>query len=220
MDIMARVWRFSLYALGRTLAFSGSIAAMGVLLFQALRWLQQGRWTPMPLKDAFVAIDIRLPASAPVDAFLGWVLHPASWLGLHRLVLITPTAFACLIVALLGVIVAARGRSSRSEPDRTAAPRFLPMAPREAAARLEGGLGALEADILRWLAMNEADDRLNTADVMCRHLKHDPAAIRAGLSLLVHGDFVQCRGPHHRLSTRGHAYCFDQGWTMALPARP
>ncbi len=55
MDIMARVWRFSLYALGRTLAFSGTIAAMGVLLFQALRWLQQGRWTPMPLKDAFVA---------------------------------------------------------------------------------------------------------------------------------------------------------------------
>jgi hypothetical protein len=174
----------------------------------------------MPLKDALVAIDIRLPASATVDAFLGWILHPASWLGLHQLLMVTPTAFAFLIVALIGVIVAAQGRRARGQPDRAGSSRSLPVDPPASVARLERGLGALEGDILRWLAMNEADDRLNTADVMCRHLKHEPAQVRAGLTLLAQGEFVHCRGPHHRLSTRGHAYCFEQGWTMAVPRRP
>jgi hypothetical protein len=71
---MARIFSGLVGVLGTALLVAGVVMACQA----ALRWLQVGHGEAMLVKEVLVP---RLP-----DPVRGWLAHPLSWQGLHRLV--------------------------------------------------------------------------------------------------------------------------------------
>lgn len=72
------------------------LAALGILLLQALAYLQYGVWPSFSIIDA-----AKLFSTEP------WLYEPASWLGLHKILASTPTTIA--LVGIGFAILAADG---------------------------------------------------------------------------------------------------------------
>ncbi len=238
-----RIVSFGRYAVGRTVWYGCGLGAVVVLLFQATRWLQDGSWTSMPLNSAFVWIALRVPSAPTVDAFLHWNVNPSSWIGLHTLTEM-PTVVALLIGALLGLIISANGFQGRrrlavlrkvEDWHRTRIDRrrdTIELALDAVASDSESNpastprsvsnssdITSIDRDVLRWLAMNGADERLNTLEVMVRNLKHFAPELNLSTSTLAARGFITSIAGHFQLADNGRALCIEQGWTMPVPRR-
>jgi hypothetical protein len=69
------VRRFALI-IWRTFALLILIGGLAFTLIAAVGWLQTAHWTPMTVGEGL----------SRVPALREWVIHPRSWLGLHRII--------------------------------------------------------------------------------------------------------------------------------------
>jgi len=65
------------------------IAALGVIGWQALRWLQTGEWQSLTLLTGLTSCGVQ------------WASHPDSWIGIHNLLKHVPLSAAVFWAGML-----------------------------------------------------------------------------------------------------------------------
>jgi hypothetical protein len=71
----------------------GMFIPLLILLWQILAYLRDGIWSSISVGDSLVAAREWLPTDV-----VSWVIQPASWFGLHQIVVPMPMALAIFVV--------------------------------------------------------------------------------------------------------------------------
>lgn len=195
---------------GKALYYCAAVATAGVLMFQVRKWLQDGNWPPYPLTEALAALALRTCSTATAVAVFTSANSPSNWIGLHELAHATPTFAALIVLSFIGKLIADYGLISYRWADDSR--RYKPNGERYAdasmpATRLDGQtLSLVEQDLMRWLALNESDDHLNTQALMARYMPHSADQIHAAAASLDLRGLLYSRGGRLRLSAQGRSF--------------
>ena len=73
-----------------------------VLAIQAVFGLKSGTWPSVSLADALLWVNVLLSSPNEHGAFSAWLTAPKSWIGVHKILVLTPIAAA---VAGLGFLL-------------------------------------------------------------------------------------------------------------------
>jgi len=237
-----RLWQTlgsTAHIVGKSIGVAGYCGAGGVLVVQCGQWLHYGQWTSLSLMDSVSWIAPHLVEASAALAFQDWSGNPASWFGLHRVMVLLPTALALALVGLLGTMLSDWGIVTRRRAYEAIREARAVSSPRESvyqssildaefkdfrakatppkiSQHLDSLLAPVEQDILRWLAINDADQHANSLKLLARHLDYPPADFRHGVSKLADQDFITVSRGHLQLSERGRSYCIESSWTISM----
>lgn len=231
----------SAHVAGKVIFYAGCLGAGGVLLFQSAEWLQDGRWSSLPLMDSMSWLALHSVDTPTALAFMNWIDRPSSWYGLHYLMAIMPTSLTLAIIGFLGSLISDWGivtrrraqermrdavlesshrRDSGNRPSSHLDADFRDSGVHGFSSPISQYIGAVlapvEQDIMRWLAINDADQHANSLDLITRHLEYPPAEIKHGVAKLSGQGFIASSGGHLQLSERGRSYCIEEGWTVSV----
>jgi hypothetical protein len=189
----------------------------------------QAQWTPFSALDLLAWTAERVISPEQAAECLHWVQSPGSWLGLHSLMEASAAPAPLLVIWLAGMLTRDWGRVIRIRAEREiwderhglGSPRSESQFGVSQVRRpgpviaLTSAITTVERDILRWLAVNGADNAVNTETAMARHLGRSAAEIRHGFDGLIARRYVLIENGRARLAAEGTTYCVEQGWTMS-----
>jgi hypothetical protein len=101
-DITLKVGR----VVGAGVGYCGLAAFLYLVGLQVYRWLRDGEWTHFGISEALRAGMVRCCVSGEdtgrLAALVHWIDAPVDWLGLHRVLEITPASLGLFALSIVG----------------------------------------------------------------------------------------------------------------------
>lgn len=91
---------------GFVLAYGALAAFIGLIAYQAYRWLHDGQWTPIGvdqgLRVLLRASGIKDGDSGRLASFMRWLAAPTNWLGWHKVLEVIPASIGMFVLSVFG----------------------------------------------------------------------------------------------------------------------
>ncbi|HMK85653.1 MAG TPA: hypothetical protein VK437_06830 [Steroidobacteraceae bacterium] len=91
---------------GAVVAYGCLAAFLCLISVQVYRWLRDGEWTHIGVIDGLRVAVAHLsggdPSSGRLAGLSHWLDAPVDWLGLHKVLEVTPASLALFAISILG----------------------------------------------------------------------------------------------------------------------